>query len=340
VYKMQHTEHRMPIRVLTIIFWCLVTLWIHHGNLMAYQNNALPFTIGLVVCNLMCAWLVVEVLTPNFFDKRRYLLFCLACLGLVLMASLLYLTVQYLFVFTKQHKISFYALRLLTCTIDNFIVLTVFTSYYLIYHVFSSQNITLRKEKELINYELQNLRQQMSPHFIFNAINSIYISMDVQPKLAKENLMQFSELLRHQLYESQNEYIALDKELDFLDKYIAIEKLRKEDTLWIETNIEHTNSKAQIPPMLLQPFIENAFKYVSSRLPDNYIKITLSTSSTTLRFNIKNSMEVQLPERPKAIGIKTVSRRLQLIYPKNHQLNIDSNIDHNYYEVTLQIPLQ
>ena len=200
-------------------------------------------------------------------------------------------------------------------------------------------------ENEKLETELNFLKYQFNPHFLFNTINSIFFLIHKNPDKASSSLAKFSELLRYQLYECNDEQILLSKEIDCLRNSIELEKLRQNDNFDVElqVNTPYTGD-AGIAPFILMTFVENAFKHVSKHadLP-NWIRIVvnLDPERRQLNFYVANSTahhSLTDVVRYGGIGLKNVQRRLDLIYPGQHELNIQSY--DSRFEVRLQLGLR
>ncbi len=198
-------------------------------------------------------------------------------------------------------------------------------------------------QKEKLETELKFLRSQFNPHFLFNTINSIFVLIHKNQDMAQASLAKFSDLLRYQLYQCNEPYIALHKELEYLQNFIELEKLRQE-TKNLSLDIVVKNESGQslgIAPFLLIPFVENAFKHVSHhKKAANFIKLHLGATDRQLCFevinsvgNLKNSSDMDTS----GIGLQNVKRRLALMYPESHNLEIYS--DDLQFKVSLQLQL-
>jgi two-component system LytT family sensor kinase len=202
-----------------------------------------------------------------------------------------------------------------------------------------------RLEKEHTENELRFLKSQMNPHFLFNAINSIYVLIRKDPGLAEHTLARFSDMLRYQLYDCATDFIPIEKEITYLENYIRLEQLRKGPMLNIDYSAEETVGHFAIAPLLLMPLVENAFKFVSSFTDQpNTVRIRLSFDDGQFVFGIGNTVDEFVysspgsPDRKKpnsGIGLENVRRRLELLYPMQHTLTIDA--EKEYYTVLLKI---
>lgn len=198
-------------------------------------------------------------------------------------------------------------------------------------------------EKEKLETELRFLKYQFNPHFLFNSINSIFFLIHKNPNAASSSLAKFSELLRHHLYECNDELVPLAKEIAYLHNFIALEKLRQNRGVSVTTDIsEDLPADAGIAPFILMTFVENAFKHVSKDSDrENHIEIRLYARPDTLEFEVSNSTSPLLTKQALhygGIGLQNVQRRLALIYPDRHKLII-RNAD-GTFEVKLSLALE
>ena len=159
--------------------------------------------------------------------------------------------------------------------------------------------------------------------FLFNGINSVFFLIDDKPDIAKSTLLKFSDLLRYQLYECQDDFIPLKKELDHIKSYVEMEKIRKGGDATIQLSLPDTIGPENISPLLFTPFLENAFKYVSNEDDGqkNQIDISFRLKEGQLHFEVKNTVDAAKPASKRGIGIANVKKRLALLYPNKHHLD-------------------
>jgi two-component system LytT family sensor kinase len=182
-------------------------------------------------------------------------------------------------------------------------------------------------EKEKLETELKFLKYQFNPHFLFNSINSIFFLIHKNPDMASASLAKFSELLRHQLYECDDEQIPLAKEIAYLENFIELEKLRQDQGLKVALDLaDHYAPDDGVAPFILMTFVENAFKHVSKdKDRRNWINIELKVTGEYLYFTVGNSISGTATSQVVqygGIGLQNVRRRLDLIYPEQYQLAI------------------
>lgn len=196
----------------------------------------------------------------------------------------------------------------------------------------------LKIEKENIENKMAFLQHQISPHFFMNTLNNIHSLIDYDSEIAKESVISLSKLMRHILYDSQSERISLKKELEFINNYIELMRLRNSKNVKISLDIPNNIPEKQIPPLLFTSYIENAFKYGISYQTDSYINIVFRFTEKELQFQIINSKSgIYKVEGQGGIGIENSRKRLDLMYGENYTLNINNGI--NIFEVNINIPI-
>lgn len=182
------------------------------------------------------------------------------------------------------------------------------------------------RENETLKSELSFLRSQISPHFLFNIMNNVVALSRIKPEKVEPTLIQLSQLMRYMLYSSDEKKVSIAKEIDYLENYIALQKLRFGDSVAVIFNKNVADTEGSlIEPMLLIPFVENAFKHGTGMVEAPRIDINFSFKDNKLIFNILNTFDplsTDLKDADSGIGLKNVSRRLALLYGDNHRLDI------------------
>ena len=199
-----------------------------------------------------------------------------------------------------------------------------------------NENLRLSVEKESIKSELQFLKAQLNPHFLFNSLNTIYaLSVKKSPDTS-EAIVDLSELMRYMIYEADKDLVPLNKELDYIKSYIQLQRLRLSDSENVSLKITGEDRGRAVPPLLFISFIENAFKYGTDYKGKTYVKIALIITDTSVYLNVKNKIGVfKEPTKNSGIGLENIRNQLELIYPGLHNLEVDN--DGKDYEVSLTI---
>lgn len=192
-------------------------------------------------------------------------------------------------------------------------------------------------EKESINNELAFLRTQVSPHFFMNTLNNIHSLVDIDQEQAKESILGLSKLMRHLLYESKNDEIPIIKEIEFLQSYVELMKLRYSDKVNVTFEITSDIPDKCIPPLLFTSFVENAFKHGINLRKHSFITMIIEFKNENMQFLIKNSNYPKVDGENSGIGLENSKKRLTLLYGDYYDFDIFSN--KNIYQLTLRIPL-
>jgi LytS/YehU family sensor histidine kinase len=213
-------------------------------------------------------------------------------------------------------------------------------SLKLVRHNIRQRNEANELRRGKLEAELKFLKAQTNPHFLFNTLNNIYALARKKSEDTAEVVMKLSKLLRFMLFESDSEAITIEKEIQVIDDYIELEKLRYPPSrLKISFTKQIDNPSAPIAPLILLPFVENAFKHGASESREqSVIKIYLSLKSGKLEFNIQNTVHKKTNEQQsRHIGLTNIRRQLELLYP-HHSLQIEGK--NTEFIVTLELTLQ
>ncbi len=200
------------------------------------------------------------------------------------------------------------------------------------------KNDSLRKkvETEKINSELQFLKTQLNPHFLFNSLNAIYsLSIKKSPDTS-EAIINLAELMRYMLYEANRDFVPLSKELIYIQNYIQLQRLRLSNSEEVSINIYGDEKDKMIPPLLFISFIENAFMYGTDYEGKTNVKIILTFTDTSVRLFVQNKIGHFKKElKNSGVGLENIRNRLKLLYPDSHVLNVEN--DGEYYTVDLTL---
>jgi two-component system LytT family sensor kinase len=203
---------------------------------------------------------------------------------------------------------------------------------------YNDQQNKLIAETHRTNTELIYLRKQTNPHFLFNSLNSIYSLAHKKSDLVPDAIVTLSELMRYMLYETDNKTVALEKEINYIQNYIELQKLRLNNIEDIFINIHGDTRNKFIEPLLLISFVENAFKYGTDYKGTAHVKIKIFILENSLDFWIENTIENYIKDPDNSgIGLANIKNRLDLLYPNAHDLQITE--EDKYYAVHLNLKL-
>lgn len=281
----------------------------------------------------------LQVLFPFFLERGRYFLYGILVFSSVALDAGFYIL---LFdnwidhIFSGYYFIAYYSF--LDISLYFLIYLFVTSLFRLARGWFRLQEI----ENEKTLAELKALKSQINPHFLFNSLNSIYsLSRKSSPKVP-EKIIQLSDLMRHIIYDSDVEFIPLEKELEMIRNYIELQNLRTSEKEKINLEVIGDIGKGKIAPLIFLPFVENSFKHgLKSGAQNAFVNIKVEVTGKVLNFEIENSKGVVSEindTRYKGIGIENVKKRLELIYPGVHRLKITDGI--KVFRVLLQLQLK
>lgn len=205
------------------------------------------------------------------------------------------------------------------------------------------ENARREAEKSRTEAELKNLRNQLNPHFLLNTLNNIYALIAFDADKAQLAVQELSKLLRHVLYDNQQTYVSLGKEMDFIRNYIELMRIRLSSNVTVETNIAiGSDDRTEIAPLIFISLIENAFKHGISPTEPSFIRITIARCNDEVKCEIINSYhpKAETDKSGSGIGLEQVSKRLELIYPGRYQWQRGASEDKKEYFSKLIINIQ
>ncbi len=208
----------------------------------------------------------------------------------------------------------------------------------------NEQITVLQKELKQSSANIDFLRSQINPHFLFNALNTLYgTAIQENAERTSEGIQKLGDMMRFMLQENMQDKISLAREIDYLNNYISLQRLRTDSSpsIQIQTSIQDGENIFHIAPMLLIPFVENAFKHGISFREPSHIKVTLEIKDNALYFDVNNSKHSRQetdPEKDKSgIGLENVKQRLKLLYPNKHELIIRETTKEFFVHLTIQL---
>lgn len=325
-----------------VVFW-LVTIGFHvytKAPMIEYAGWV-QFLIEILLRNTLLAIVIyanIEYLIPVLAQQKKFVAYgfgLLLCFGFYIVVKNTH--DAYLTVFVGKSPLPFWRYSFYNFSIALFYV--AFSLALQLSKEWYVQRQRLREmEVEKLNTELEYLKSQINPHFLFNSLNTIFFQIDKSNASARETLTKFSDMLRFQLYECNGHAMPLEKELNYLRNYVDLQRLRKDDRYLIRFNVSGETHAFQVAPLLLMPLVENAFKYVS-HFPEgnNIVLIEVHAAANEMVAKVMNTKETRIAERNEAggIGLKNLKRRLELQYPGKHALIV--NETKREFEVVLKV---
>lgn len=324
-----------------ILFW--VSYFIYEGLIWGmvdgeYHSRIVTSAIELPV-KILATYFTLYVLIDKFLLKRKYVLFIILLLSSVIFFGLLLRVVAYFTIYPIFYPDAtdiplFFFPKVLIAIFVIYSLVAIVASFHLIKLWYKHQQTTqLLQQKtqqlqnEKLEAELKLLKSQINPHFLFNTLNNLYVLTLNNSGKAPEMVYKLSELMNYMLYESNQKEVPLKNELQYIENYISLERIRYDSRLDISLNIYDDITGIYIAPLLILPFVENSFKHgVSNQIVKGWIRIDIAIQRENLVIKVENSKSIPDSEKQiklaSGIGLRNVKQRLDLIYPGLHELQI------------------
>jgi len=287
-------------------------------------------SLGMVPFVMASTYLTIYLILPYYLKKQHFVLSLFLFVG----ALLLICTLQRMFLrYINNLEIrigEMYDLSFLSLFLETNFMVGIAMAIKLIKIWFEQQKEKFEIEKRNLQSELNLLKAQIHPHFLFNTMNNLYALSLGQSAKTSEGIAKVSDLLRVVLYDCNDVYIDFEKEINLIRNYIDLQKLRFDNRLSLSFNIEGEPATIKVAPMLYITFIENCFKHGSSNDPDNsWINIGFRITDHQISFTAENSKPMLIAEhssnRSKGIGLENVKKRLEILYKNNYTLELSES---------------
>ena len=325
--------------ILHIAFWLLLFSlpFVLHPETTTAGNPAVSIFQALRYLTWIgFFYLNAYVFIPKFIYTRQYATYFFLQL-LVIITLVLLNFMSYRVVYVHPH---FHGLSIGFTTFPYIFIWACSTAYQMFRNNIATDKLTNEKEKENLKTELSFLRSQVSPHFMFNVLNNMVALARKNSEQLEPSLIKLSSLLRYMLYETDEEKKPLQKEIEYLQSYIDLQQQRFGKIVAINTYLQQDDINYLIEPMLLIPFVENAFKHGVVVVDEAEIDVDLKVRDGILQFSVKNrfSETSENTDKTPGIGLNNVKRRLELLYAGKFVLHIDKL--GGWYTVSLQLNLK
>ncbi len=287
---------------------------------------------------MLFTYAILYFLIPNYLLKQRYIHFAGILLVTCIVFGLLQRTIFYFgiqSVFEETHKqLLITPSVILKSVVGMYIVAALAVMIKLIKHIYRKEKEQQELAQRTLEAELKFLKSQIHPHFLFNTLNNLYALTLKNSKKAPEVVLRLSELLDYMLYECNENRIAIAKEINLINNYISLEKLRYGDRLDVDFHCNVEQPEREIAPMMVLPFVENCFKHgVSQKTEHNWVLINLSIKGNLMTLKVENSKpdgakhRILKKEHHDGIGLTNVRRRLDLLYKDAYELQLFNETD-------------
>ena len=291
------------------------------------------------VINIGLFYLNYLYIIPRLLDRKKYQYYAIALVSVIIVLALakygLALIFKDVLLEHKGSKNTLFASYFTSACLTNIFFLFLSTALKFGTDWFLNARIQRDLETQRLSAELAFLKSQINPHFLFNSLNSIYSLAYQKSDAAPEAILKLSEIMRYMLYESNDGKVDLSRELQYLQSYIELQKIRFGNNAFIDFRITGEVGTQQIVPLLLIAFIENAFKHGVANDPSAPIRLIINLNGTNLYFYIENKKHHNNRDVEGGVGLSNVQRRLDLLYPGKYKLEIQDKPDTYTAELTL-----
>lgn len=315
--------------VFGILFWVLYFLYEWLGNAaVTCEYDRYLVNAAVIVPITLAATLTVQLLIKRYFLKKKRALFWLGLIASVIVFTIIRRTFNYYYTYPHYYpqgsSLSFFFFpKLLIEAVNIYLITALYTMFYFIQAWHEQQQKTQALQKDKVEVQLELLKSQVQPHFIFNTLNNIYSLSQRGNTRAAELIYRLSALLSYMLYDSKKNVISLKKEIEYVNNYIELEKIRYGERLDVSVNVFSNVDHFYISPLLLLPLVENSFKHgVNENIGDCWIRIDVSVHDQWLSAKIENSYNGLNPKTEdyrNGIGLENVRKRLEILYPSQHE---------------------
>ena len=334
VHQLNNIFFRLRI-IWHLVFWIVYVLLnsVMYGRIGGDYFNQFQLQLYYLPVVLAATYITLYLLIPRFLVHKKYFLFAFWLITATLFMSFLQRINIFLFVLPRFYPdydtstYSIFSVDIIFRVLMEFPVVVFAALLKIVKLWYLNQQYNQKLIQDKLQAELKFLKSQIHPHFLFNTLNNLYALTLKKSDLAPKMVLRLSDLLSYMLYESNVPMISLDKEVEILNNFIELEKIRYGNMLKINFSLSGNTQDKQIAPLLLLPFVENAFKHgVSKKLSNKWINIKLIAEDSQIHFEVENSKEDGsahiAAEYSEGIGLKNVRRRLDLLYADKHHLDI------------------
>ena len=349
-------ENKIPIlskqneTIILIIYWFIFSLFFFIDITFSKKNNYPSimfsnldlFGLTFYIVQILSFLIIYTIILPKLLDLKNWkksilaILLSFTCFILLryiieqFITDILFDTINYFegtpFIFYFYENIYYGSL-------------IVFSSFFIwtIIHLIKTLQYNNIIEKEKNDAEIKFLKAQINPHFLFNTLNNIYSLVSINSDKSLKAIENLSAIMRFTTYETNKDKIEIEKEVDYINQYLALEQIRYGDNFYINKNIEIDNNSAQIYPYIISPLIENAIKHGIVKNKETPIQINIKSASTFVEVSVENKINQHQKDEISGIGLTNLKRRLNHYFGNNYQFEIKNNYETFY--IYLKFPI-
>lgn len=332
------TDNQLPVffryRILWhLLFWFAVYIvyWLNGAEITGQYYKELYISLGTLPAKIVGTYSFIYLILPLATNKRKFTVFgILTLIHFFIYGFFIYLSYYLINPYPEFNDYSgqsvFNAGKSLVKGISGYVVPAMGAAIVIFKEWYRDQLRNKKLAEEKLAAELNFLKAQVHPHFLFNTLNNLYALALIKSEKTPDIVLKLSDLLDYMIYKSNDAFVPLKKELEILEGYVELEKMRYNERLELQYEINGDASGHEIAPLILLPFIENSFKHGASKDRSKpSIQIKLNIEPDFLALEVTNSVPADKKSdetESEGIGLKNVQRRLELIYPQRHELLI------------------
>ena len=350
--KIHPNPTKISERALYTLVWCMAMLvpilnskmmseeTVNLGNILTAWSKLLPYIFIFLVNNALLA--------PQLLFRKRYIAYTLTLVAMLVVIFYSiehhYEAIRHLPYFGRQEYIvpgraSFTDLAWYWNVLLGIFLAIANCGIKFMFKSIQDEHRMAEMESQNLQSEMDALKYQINPHFFMNTLNNIHALIDIDAEAAKTTVIELSKMMRYVLYDTENQVTDVEKDIRFIEHYIALMRIRYTDAVDVKFSFDGTiPTGAKVPPLLLIVFIENAFKHGVSYNEPSYVHISLSCNEEFAHAEVRNSRHKNKSQVYGGVGLVNVRKRLDLIYGKEYDLTIDDS-NPNEYMVKLKIPI-
>ncbi len=346
--RFNYKRYRVLIHVL---FWISYLVLYSVNTSSLYDSYTFLHTLKryslTIPVDIIATYFTAYYLIPKYIYNNRYVIFIVyvlvSAIAFIFLSRVIIYFITYPLLFPDYvEQVKFFSFNYIYAFLNIYSVVAIVSVVRLAKKWIQQQRKTEFMQQEKLKSELNFLKAQIHPHFLFNTLNNLYALTLEKSVQAPEVVVKLSALLDYMLYQCNEPFVPLKKEINLIKDYLSLESLRYKSNLKVDFEIKGSADTLKIAPLLLLPFVENSFKHGLSKVAENpWIKVILIIDEAYLYFDVENSKsdnnKTRFDDYTKGIGLKNVRRRLELIYPDKFTLEISDNKDVFKTRLTLQI---
>ncbi|AFK05527.1 putative signal transduction histidine kinase (plasmid) [Emticicia oligotrophica DSM 17448] len=340
-------KERLNTLRFSIFFWTIYFLyeWLGRGASIDQYEFYFVKSYLIVPFYIIVSYLSVHFLFNAFYFKNKKVSFWTGQIIVALVFVMFIRVVSYYYFYPNYYpkgnnEVFFFIPKILIEFVNLYLVVSLYGMFIFMKSWYKQQQMLQELSKEKMAAELELLKSQVQPHFIFNMLNNIYSGAFKKSPETAQQILKLSNFIEYSLYDSKKDMVLLTEELTYIQNYIDLQKIRVGEKLDVSINIFDNINEIQLPPMLLLPIIENCFKHgVNSSIQYSWIRFDISVKEHEVTFKVENSIENESPKNINqncGLGLNNVKRRLEILYPDKHTFRVYQ--EQNSYLVLIKLP--